>query len=160
MYFVLATLGKPDCWLVGVNMQALKQADARRGGLGVETPIFPDFLPRATTFLVMTAFNSVLPELVVLISTTSSGRTELNAVITKKVVARGRKSGFRPPAPHVSLMLAAQNAALTPPSISPPPPLSRLPASLLQPPLPRAPHMMTCARVREVVVLEQEAAPL
>ena len=86
MYFVLATLGKPDCWLVGVNMQALKQADARRGGLGVETPIFPDFLPRATTFLVMTAFNSVLPELVVLISTTSSGRTELNAVSTKKVV--------------------------------------------------------------------------
>ena len=44
----------------------------RRGGLGVETPIL-------NTFLVLTAFNSVLPELVVLISTTNSVRTELNA---------------------------------------------------------------------------------
>ena len=50
-----------------------------RGGLGVDTPIFGDFLPRATIFLVLTAFNAVLPELVVLISTTNSGRTELNA---------------------------------------------------------------------------------
>ena len=46
----------------------------------------PDFLPQTTTFLVLIAFNSVLPELVVLISTTSSGRTELNAISTKKVV--------------------------------------------------------------------------
>ena len=60
---------------------------------------------RNPDFEVLTAFNSVLPELVVLISTTNSRRTELNAVITKKVVARGRKLGFRPPAPHVSLML-------------------------------------------------------
>ena len=46
----------------------------------------PDFDHLSTTFLVLTAFNSVLPELVVLISTTNSGRTELNAVSTKKVV--------------------------------------------------------------------------
>ena len=64
----------------------------RRGGLGVETPIL-------NTFLVLTAFNSVLPEIVVLISTTSSGRTELNAVSTRKVVERWSKSGFRPPDP-------------------------------------------------------------
>jgi len=76
----------------------------------------PDFLPRATTFLVLNALNAVLPELVVLISTTtafsttSSGRTALSAVSTKKVVARGRKSGFRPPDPHVSL----EHAFVTP----------------------------------------------
>ena len=82
---------------------SLEKASAlRRGGLGVDTPIFGDFLPRATIFLVLTAFNSVLPELVVLISTTNSGRTALNAASTKKVVARGRKSpkiGVSTPSP-------------------------------------------------------------
>ena len=77
-------------------------ASGPSGGLGVETPIL---LPRATTFLVKilsAAFNAVPPELVVLISTTSSGRTELNAVSTKKMVARGRKSpkiGVSTPSP-------------------------------------------------------------
>ena len=59
-----------------------------------------DFLPQTTTFLVLIAFNSVLPELVVLISTTNSGRTELNAVSTKKVVVFG-VSTPRPPRLHV-----------------------------------------------------------
>jgi hypothetical protein len=74
----------------------------RRGGLGVDTPIFGDFLPRATIFLVLTAFNSVLPELVVLISTTNSGGTALNAadrILTRKVVARGSKIGVSTPSP-------------------------------------------------------------
>ena len=74
----------------------------RRGGLGVYTPIFGDFLPRATIFLVLTAFNSVLPELVVLISTTNSGGTALNAadrILTRKVVARGSKIGVSTPSP-------------------------------------------------------------
>ena len=71
-------------WLALVILQPLSGETV--GGLGVETPIFGDFPPRATTFLVLAAFNAVLPELVVLISTTSSGRTELNAVSTKKVV--------------------------------------------------------------------------
>ena len=74
----------------------------RRGGLGVHTPIFGDFLPRATIFLVLTAFNSVLPELVVLISTTNSGGTALNAadrIFTRKVVARGSKIGVSTPSP-------------------------------------------------------------
>ena len=72
----------------------------RRGGLGVYTPIFGDFLPRATIFLVLTASNSVLPELVVLISTTNSGGTALNAadrILTRKVVARGSKIGVSVP---------------------------------------------------------------
>ena len=42
---------------------------SRRGGLGVESPVF---CLRATTFLVLTALNSVLPELVILISTNNS----------------------------------------------------------------------------------------
>ena len=69
----------------------------------------PNFLPRATTFLVMTAFNSVLPELVVLISTTNSGGTALNAadrILMRSALERWSlevvKSGFRPPDPHVS----------------------------------------------------------
>ena len=77
-------------------------AVTRRGGLGVYTPIFGDFLPRATIFLVLTAFNSVLPELVVLISTTNSGGTALNAadrILTRKVVARGSKIGVSTPSP-------------------------------------------------------------
>jgi len=61
----------------------------------------PDFLPRATTFIVMTAFNSVLPELVVLISTTSFGRTELNAVITIKARVVDSEIGvLTPSSPH------------------------------------------------------------
>ena len=66
-----------------------RTVDWRRGGLGVETPIL-------NTFLVLTAFNCVLPEIVVLISTTSSGRTELNAVSTRKVFKIG-VSTPRPP---------------------------------------------------------------
>ena len=86
----------------GLIPWSVNARDARRGGLGVETPIL---LPRATTFLVKilsAAFNAVPPELVVLISTTSSGRTELNAVSTKKMVARGRTSpkiGVSTPSP-------------------------------------------------------------
>ena len=64
----------------------------RRGGGGRN----PDFDHLSTTFLVLTAFNSVLPELVVLISTTISGRTELNAVSTRKVFKIG-VSTPRPP---------------------------------------------------------------
>jgi len=47
----------------------------------------------------MTAFNSVLPELVVLISTTSFGRTELNAVITIKARVVDSEIGVLTPRP-------------------------------------------------------------
>ena len=85
-------------------LQAPKHFDCLRdvGGWGSIPRFSGGFLPRATIFLVLTAFNSVLPELVVLISTTNSGGTALNAadrILTRKVVARGSKIGVSTPSP-------------------------------------------------------------